>query len=391
MRRLLRGRGGQIIIPAMLLFPTLFLFVYLIYETAKLSREKIRHQFAMDAAAFVEMANYSDFLNRSAYVNGAFPMRIFEEGYYDFPAECEGKVANCNKVSYASILFQNGAFPHVGGTYIDGHSPETSLPGPQWSIEYGYTSDGAPTAKAPQSNRTTMNENPPQTVEPFALFSLNDANHYWQSYDLATEIYKLWFQVYSLLGSVEDAQFTVLTRLQNGPPVHSFLQKSYWLNTGDSMSDAAGLATTFGTQLGNFSGSVHALCQQTLVYCGNRHLGGTGIQPYRPECTDPVVQLQTSAGCEAPLGPGGGLFQVVYLPQSMINNLNGNHGGLYPGLSLSMKWSYPAQNYFNVDWGQQFGNGGPQLHTTISLAGDPVNKPAVWPDPTPKFQVRQYP
>src|SRR5208282_3386731 len=104
------------------------------------------------------------------------------------------------------------AFPHVGGQYVDGHTPETTLPGGQWTIEYGYTSDGAPTSKAPQSNRTTLNENPPQTVEPFALFSLNDANHYWQSYDLATEIYKLWFQVYSLLGSVEDAQFTVLQR-----------------------------------------------------------------------------------------------------------------------------------------------------------------------------------
>ena len=49
---MLRSRRGQIVIPAMLMFPTLFLFVYLIYETAKLSREKIRHQFAIDAAAF---------------------------------------------------------------------------------------------------------------------------------------------------------------------------------------------------------------------------------------------------------------------------------------------------------------------------------------------------
>ena len=124
--RLYRSRAGQIVIPAMLMFPTLFLFVYLIYETAKLSREKIRHQFAMDAAAFVEMTNYSDFLNRTAYVNGAFPMRIFEEGYWDFKAECEGKVQNCSQKTYASILFANGAFPHVGGVYQDGHKPETT-------------------------------------------------------------------------------------------------------------------------------------------------------------------------------------------------------------------------------------------------------------------------
>ena len=106
-----KSRAGQIVIPAMLLFPTLFLFVYLIYETAKLSREKIKHQFAMDAAAFVEATNYSDFLNRTAYVNGAFPMRIFEQGYDDFPAECEGKVEHCEKITYAEILYKNGIFP----------------------------------------------------------------------------------------------------------------------------------------------------------------------------------------------------------------------------------------------------------------------------------------
>ncbi len=390
------SRAGQIVIPAMLIFPTLFLFVYLIYETAKLSREKIRHQFAMDAAAFVEMANYSDFLNRSAYVNGAFPMRIFEEGYAGFPADCAGKVANCQQKSYASILFDNGAFPHLGGQYIDGHTPETSATftgKTSWTIEYGYNSDGSPTSIAPQSNRTTMNENPPQSVEPFVLFSLNDANHFWHSYQLATEIYKLWYQVYSLLGSVEDAQYQVLTRLTGGPPPHSFLQKSYWLNTGDSPNDAAQLATTFGNQLGNFNGAVGVLCQQTLLYCGNQHLGGTGLQPYRPECANPVIQLQSSAGCGGDMSGGsGGLFQLVYVKQQMISNLNTPHGGgNYPGLSLMMNWTYPSSNYFNVNWGQEFGSAGPQLHTTISLSGDPKNAPAVWPDPTPLFQVRQFP
>ena len=205
--------------------------------------------------------------------------------------------------------------------------------------------------------------------------------------------------MYSLLGSVEDAQYQVLTRLTGGSPPHSFLQKSYWLNSGDSPNYAQALAGAFDSQLGPFNSSVHSLCQQTLVYCGNQHLGGTGLQPYRPECTSPVVQLQTSGACEAPLGSGSGLFQVVYLPQSMISNLSAQHGGgQYPGLSLSMNWNYPAQNYFNVNWTQQFGGGGPQLHTTISLAGNSATgpyadgiQPGVWPDPTPRFQVRQFP
>src|SRR5882762_4250727 len=106
------SRRGQIVIPALFIFPTLMLFVFLIFETAKLSREKIRHQFAVDAAAFVEMSNYSDFLNRSAYVNGAFPMRIFYEGFHDTELECLGRDP-CPSPGHKhlnDILFDDGIF-----------------------------------------------------------------------------------------------------------------------------------------------------------------------------------------------------------------------------------------------------------------------------------------
>jgi|GEM_PF-1170681 len=405
-----RSRAGQIIIPAMLIFPTLFLFVYLIYETAKLSREKIRHQFAMDAAVYVEMANYSDFLNRSAYVNGAFPMRIFEEGYGDFPTDPKVGFQQLH-MSYATLLFNNGAFPHLNGTFVDGHTAEgnsTFQPLTSWPIAYGYVNDGAVTSPGPQTNRPAdgINENPPEggtLKEPYVLFSLNDAKHYYHSYELAAEIYKLWVQVYSLLGSVEGAQYSVLNRLTTGPPAHSFLVKSYWLNTSDPVSDGNALAASFDNQLnqsGNFNTAVGVSCQKTLVFCGNTTQGGTMLQPLISICTNPIVQLLTTAGCDGnsiQTGAGGGLFQLVYVKQGAIDNLMNPHAGNpYRGLSLSMNWTYPASNYFNVNWTQQgFSSAGPKLHTTISLAGNnpAVNgiTPAVWPDPTPKFQVRQFP
>src|SRR5581483_7915255 len=107
------GDRGQILIPSLFVLPTLFLFVYLLFETAKLSREKIRHQFAADAAVFVEMTNYSDFLNRSAYVNGAFPMRIFYEGFHGTPMDCvNGTSDHCpGSTSLDELLYANGAFP----------------------------------------------------------------------------------------------------------------------------------------------------------------------------------------------------------------------------------------------------------------------------------------
>ncbi|OGS36321.1 MAG: hypothetical protein A2506_00080 [Elusimicrobia bacterium RIFOXYD12_FULL_66_9] len=374
--RLLRRRDGQIVIPAMLIFPALMLFVYLIYETAKLSREKIRHQFAMDAAAFVEMTNYSDFLNRTAYVNGAFPMRIFDEGYGDFFAECEGKVEHCEKVTYASILFNNGVFPHDGGTYPTGsHTAETDLPGNKWEIRYG----GLGSAK---------NDPDPDLPEPIQLFTQEDTRKFWHSKDLALEIYKLYVQIYSLLGSVEDAQYTVLKRLVGD---HSFMKKSYWLNTGEPEGEL--LVANFRAVVPDFTSStiVKPKCQKTLDFCGNVLVGGSGLQPYRPECTGqngaPHATLDKSAGCDE------GLFQMMVVKPEAIKTMQETGASGYPGISLVMNWAVPAKNFFNVDFVTEMNHRYPNgtLHTTISLKGDPASKPSVWPNPTPKFQVRQYP
>ena len=363
--------------PAMLLFPTLFLFIYLIFETTKLSREKIRHQFAIDAAAFVEATNYSDFLNRTAYVNGAFPMRIFEQAYAGVQgngsvnagdimwADCEGKTESCTNMSYADILYQNGIFPRdpAGAKHIFTNEPE-------WDIAYGGPVGGPKNSASP-----TM----PETV---VLFSIADANRYWHHWNLATEIYKLYRQVFQLLGSVEDAQFKVLEKLTKGTPSHSFLQKSYWLNTGDAPSYGQQLAQAWDSQLGDFTGTPH--CVRKLVYHGNKELAGNALQQYRIMGTDPPVDLSgVSAICDR---VGGGLFQLMTVDDRFLRAFNSPNGSEFPGLSLELPWQYPRENYFNVNFPQ------PTIHTTVAIGvPDGTTKPAVWPKPTPKFQVRTFP
>ena len=365
----------------------MFLFIYLIYETAKLSREKIRHQFAMDSAAFVEMTNYSDFLNRTAYVNGAFPMRIFEEGYGGqdgtnlFPDECAGppdKHDPCPPTqdyppyaSYADVLYKNGAFPRSQTTGKDSYGPQDKV----WDIQY-----------SPSRQQQLTDKNP---IDTFELFTIQDANWFWHPWDLATEIYKLYVQIYSLLGSVEDAQRQVLKRLSNG---HSFMAKSYWLNTGES---GAELVASFNAVVPDFGSNTVAepVCQRHLNYWGNVHRVGGGIQPYIPQHTDPVVDLaangMTSPGCSA------GLFQIMWVDPNIVNSMSKKSpSGDYPGIMLEMDWEIPNANYFNVDLKSEMGKfPAHKLRTTISLgSGDPsMATPSVWPNPTPKFQVRQFP
>ena len=366
-----KSRAGQIVIPAMLLFPTLFLFVYLIYETAKLSKEKIRHQFAMDAAAFVEATNYSDFLNRTAYINGAFPMRIFEQGYDDFPAECEGRSNPCPKTSYAELLYQNGIFPRSqsGVKEYSGDKDKDT-----WDIAYG--GKGA--------NKNSSN---PTMEDPVELFTQDNAEKFWHQYDLASEVYKLYVQVFSLLGSVEDAQWQVLKRLSKDSN-HSFLQKSYYLNTGDGANYGTALARSFDAALGDFRSKTH--CARKLNYYGLKHQAGSGLQQYQVVKTDEDQPLPDSPGCS---DDGGGMFQLETVDDSLIKKLRESSGnGGFPGLSLSLRWQVPAKNYFNVDFtnmGQHFANGAPEVHTTVSIGYN--SKASVWPNPTPKFQVREFP
>jgi len=145
------NRRGQIIIPSVLLIPSLLLFVYLLFEITKLSREKIRHQFATDSAAFIEMTNYSDFFNRTAYVNGSFPHRIFKEAYgcaeHGGPNEHLQYTAGSGSICPYDMLYEAGCFPRYEGDDSEGVMDRMS----KWPIRF---SDA----------RGYMNKNPPGDV-----------------------------------------------------------------------------------------------------------------------------------------------------------------------------------------------------------------------------------
>ncbi|MDX6770676.1 MAG: hypothetical protein SF051_14170 [Elusimicrobiota bacterium] len=378
-----RSRGGQLVIPAMLIFPTLMLFVYLIYETAKLSREKIRHQFALDAAAFVELTNYSDFLNRTAYVNGAFPMRIFDEGFRDTMIDCDQK-KDCNgPKSLWDILYENGAFPRARDRSKRSFDTEEV-----WDIEYhqGSNSEGTNVGakngggtSPPDMDEAEINKN--STGKAFHVLTEDNANHFWINWDDANQVYKLYVQIYQLLGAVEDAQHSVLKRLAAD---HSFLKKSYWLNTGDAVSAADDAANAFTAAMGTFKATPY--CHQKFMYYGNRPTG-SAFQPWQ------VWAPETAQTPPSPMPGCGGLFQIMWVDPAVIKRLREpNAGNNYPGLGLTMRWAVPQKNYWNVDFTampQHFPNSAPEIHTTVSLGVG--SKAAVWPWPTPKFQVRQYP
>lgn len=370
-----RNQRGQLAIPSLFVIPSLFLFLYLIFETAKLSREKIRHQFALDAAAFIEMTNYSDFLNRSAYVNGAFPQRIFHEGFYNTCIEKKNNTAgDCGPKGdrLYDILYKNGAFPrNVGGdppdAPLDGKSP--------WFIQFD--------AKFGAKNAPT-----PDPGGRLDLLTMQDALDYWISWDDAQDIYKLYVQIYQLLGSVEDAQFSVFKRLTND---HNFFRKSYWLNTNDPINDARDGAKWFDA----YQFRPQPYCISEIMIYGNKPTNNA-FQPYQIWAPNsPISMPSTIAGCQ----PSAGLFQMMAVPPAQLQNLRSRKAlSNWPGWPIIQHWDRQrttlSRNYFNVNFHGLVrcqDGGGPCVHATIALANPAQPAGGLWPNPTPKFQTRLYP
>ncbi|MBI4376156.1 MAG: hypothetical protein HY549_06860 [Elusimicrobia bacterium] len=378
---------GQILIPALFLFPTFFLFIFLIFETAKVSREKIRHQFAIDSAAFVEMTNYSDFLNRSAYVNGAFPMRIFREGFAGTQLDNLGRDCGEGQTQIAldDLLYRDGVFPR------DPDNPERqefAESDRQWKIRFD-----------PEGNRAGMNDLPPEVASTdgtcnrdrcVTLISRRTAQCWNINWQDANQIYKLYVQIYKLLGQVESAQYSVLNRLARE---HNFLKKSYWLNMGGdtALREAEDAVTSFRPAADSFLEQVDFHCAQYLYFHGNQ-LQPRWEQPYvivapdepqGPDKWSPEGGLM-DRGCD------GGLFQLVTVEPSILN-------GMAAGWPAETRWTLNPQgeakyNYWNVDLDNTMLrlDRGPRVRARIAVAGFGTQA-SVWPDPTPKYQVRLYP
>jgi hypothetical protein len=388
----------------MFLIPTFMLFVFLIYETAKLSRVKIRHQFAVDAAAFVEMTNYSDFLNRSAYVNGAFPMRIFWEGFHDTKMDCMGRdpcpapPISTAPAPLSEILFADGAYPRSTQVSADGSADafkDVAASLPSWQIRFGgirsYMNDPEPSVNSSNSNCSG------KCVE---IITMNTAKYWNINWEDATQVYKLYVQIYQLLGSVESAQFSVLKRLAGQ---HNFLKKSYWLNTGGdgALAEAEALVQSLNkadtSSGGSFENAVKIECTQKVYFHGNQ-LVHSWAQPYQTWASQPPPGESSPIGnISSDCNGGGDLFQVVWVKQSKLDSLAAPTGDGSRGWPVMTSYTV-GDNYFKVgldslmrnDTKSGCENGGPCVRATVSVAGFGAS-PSVWPNPTPKYQVRLYP
>jgi len=347
------------VLPAVFVIPTLFVFVYLLFETAKLSREKIRHQFAVDSAAFIEMTNITDFLNRTAYVNGSFPHRIFKEAFSCPPADNYiDRTDNGEKECLYDILYEMGSYPKNTGEDTNIASKQT------WPIRFS------------NGRGVDLNVAEPNFAPQFDLFQHDKMIRLILSWEAAVGIYKFYAQVYMLLGSVENSQKSVYERLTER---FNFFRKSYYLNTGEC-ADNPDVCGEDGVTLGgnSFTGNKLSIKMHYIdkIYFAARKFVG-GLDPLKVVETNPPIEF-----------PSPGLFQLATVKVSGLTSIG-------RGIEVYQGWDAP-KNYFNVNLNGLYKcdmTGRPCVHARIAGQCPKItaDNNCVWPDPTPKYQTRLYP
>ncbi|MDR1684072.1 MAG: hypothetical protein LBR90_01235 [Elusimicrobiota bacterium] len=357
------NKRAQILMPALLLIPTFLLVIYLLFETAKLSREKIRHQFALDTAAFVELTSASNFLNATAYTNGAFPFRLFRENFevenkiYEVDETVEpeeGEQPNREKVSIFDVYYSAGAFPGMSDPMSSPREEDV-----EWQLRYYGNS------------RPGWNQEEPEIREDqtYDLMSAELAKTHMVGPQLDSEALQLYIFMYFLLHQIYENQKAVYLRIVSDG---EFFRKGYYLNVGNCSMSECGREGALEFQ--------KYVMQTTPVFIRKiglpfKHYSEEGSLSYR-EVTRVDLDLEEEDVLD------GRLFQFAFLTRETRDKLR----ELYTGIDINQQFKAPS-NYFNINLARF----NPHTHVRVALQCTKEANNCVWPNPTPKYQVRIFP
>lgn len=378
----LKNRKAQIVLPAILLIPTILLVIYLLFETAKLSRFKIRNQFALDSAAFIELTSYSNFLNAVAYVNGAFPFRVFRENMTDTIKKTDPQAEGPDEISYYDLFRLAGAFPAMAD--INSNPKENAG---RWELKYVEApSDtetdleegmGRPknwnTENPKVSESTNYGINRKELVKNYDYFFLmSDEDNSNQNNDEESGIMApitLYIAVYKMFENIYESQKKVYERLTEGG---EFFRKSFYYNSSSCKLSQCGKEGVRSFK--DYSLGLESIRLNNMAWFYKAKDLSTGY-------TSDVEKLLFESSNEKykKFMP---LYQFSYLDKSTRSKMK----KLYTGVDVREP-IVPPDNYFRVNVKKYV----QKLHVRAAVQCTSDNNNCVWPNPTPKYQVRLFP
>jgi len=368
-----KNKKAQIVLPAILLIPTILLVIYLLFETAKLSRFKIRSQFALDSAAFIELTTYSNFLNAVAYVNGAFPYRVFRENMaYKINKEDDDQSNYPDQISYYDLFYSAGAFPAMGEKNTEDPKDDAG----RWELKYKEGAEKPEEFADGKGRPKSWNTENPQVEDdkPYGINNKEFVEHYKYTFksgegeeDKENGIFApltLYIAVYKMFENIFENQKKVYERLTEGG---EFFRKSYYYNSSSCKMSQCGKEGVRILQNYKLGFETVRLNQMNWFW---RNENETDASQLVLKADNPKHQKFMP------------LYQFSYLDKNSRSKLK----KMYTGIDIREP-IIPPDNYFRVNVKKY----AQKLHVRAALKCTNESNNCIWPNPTPKYQVRLYP
>ena len=358
--RKLQDRKAQVLLPSGLLAPIFILVIYLLFETAKISITKVRHQFALDNAAYSQLSSASTYLNAVAMVNGPLPYRVMLY-YKDQKVNPKETAAQSGRqpISIFELFYHGGGVPAIGPDYETGinNPPKAELN--DWGLRYDPSIQDFPRTdwekeepKAPDSNAW---------VPVMSRALVND--YFFPALRFGTIVIQNYLETYVQVSSIYQSQSYVYKEVSKNAVM---FREAYYLNTNDcKKSDCARQSASQLRRYITLSTKPFEL-DKVRFYASDSGLSGEHGGALNLDL--PMSEIIKTK-----------LFQFAYLDSSSRSKLR----TLGRGVVLKQPFKLP-RNHFNINLEQKYK---PYVRNTVVLSCPRSNNNCVWPYPLPKYTV----
>ena len=377
-RRILKNRKAQILLPSVMLAPIFILIMYLLFELTKISIAKTRNQYALDNAAYTQVTAVSTYLNALAMVNGPLPYRVLRTYNDPIPAKAgleEDAQKNFGKseITMFDLFFRAGAVPTIADDYEWGLNNPPAPASTDWGVHFasypGIDDDAQEDAQSGKEkgyryDRRAMGWEDPQPKEPagdekIALMHMGLARYFDVNTDKVTvpAIFN-YISTYAQVGSIYESQSYSYKETTRGAQA---FREGYYLNVDDCKRSEC--ARQSSKQLAPYLQIPTKRFEiEEAVFVSSR--GGTGVTEIPLKMTELI---------------NGNLFLFSYLDGSAMSHLR----VLSKGVKLKQTYHLPS-NYFNIHLEQKYK---PYVRNTVVMSCGRANNNCVWPNPLPKYNV----
>ena len=377
-RRILKNRKAQILLPSVMLAPIFILIMYLLFELTKVSIAKVRNQYALDNAAYTQVTAVSAFLNAVALINGPLPYRVMrtydeeikaKKGLEEPAEEKFGK----KTITMFDLFFRAGAVPTIADDYEWGINKPPTPESTDWGVHFAYypgidddVKESAQEGKERgfKYDRRAMGWEQPQPKAPsgedeIALMHRGLIRYYDVPTEIAVNAIYNYLSIYTQVNSIYDSQRYAYTETIRGAQA---FREGYYLNVDDCKRSEC--ARQSSKQLAPFLQIPTKRFEIEKATFFASYSTDTRATPFSLVMKELI---------------NDNLFLFAYLDGSAMGHLR----SLSKGVKLKQNYHLPS-NYFNVKLEQKYK---PYVRSTVVMSCGRANNNCVWPNPLPKYNV----